>query len=75
LVVAVSGVVDDCKVFDGGWVGSTTTTQIPKVTAYAWVEVVVAVAPKGCMFVAARTPASTPKVEKAGEDDTAVVEL
>jgi hypothetical protein len=51
LVVAVSGVVDDCKVFDGGWVGSTTTTQIPKVTAYAWVEIVVAVAPKGRMFV------------------------
>jgi hypothetical protein len=36
---------------------------------------VVAVEPKGRTFVVAGTPASTPKVEKAGEDDTAVVEL
>jgi hypothetical protein len=40
-----------CKAFDGGWVGSATKAQILKVTAYAWVEVVTAAAPKGRTFV------------------------
>jgi hypothetical protein len=43
--------------------------------AYAWVEVVAAVAPKGRTFVAAGTPVSAPKVGKAGAGDTAAVEL
>jgi hypothetical protein len=68
-------VVADCRAFDGGWDGSATKAQIPKVTAYAWVEVVAAVAPKGRTFVAAGTPASAPKVGKAGAGDTTAVEL
>jgi hypothetical protein len=55
--------------------GSATKAQIPKMAAYAWVEVVVAVAPKGRTFVAAGTPASAPKVGKAGAGDTVTVEL
>jgi hypothetical protein len=47
LVVAVAGVMAGCKAFDGGWVGSATKAQKPKVTACAWVEVVAAVVPKG----------------------------
>jgi hypothetical protein len=75
LVLAVFGVVAGCKAFDGGWVGSATKAQIPKVVAYAWVEVVVAVPLKGRMFVVAGTLASAPKVGKAGAGDTAAVEL
>jgi hypothetical protein len=43
--------------------------------AYAWVEVVATVAPKGRTFVAARTPATVPKVGKASAGDTAAVKL
>jgi hypothetical protein len=75
LVVAVSGVVSDCKTFGGVWVGSATKAQILKMVAYAWVEVVAAVAPKGRTFVAAGTPASVPMVGMAGASDTVAVEL
>jgi hypothetical protein len=75
LVVAVSGVVAGCKAFDGGWVGLAIKAQIPKVAADAWVEVVAAVALKGRTFVVAGTPASVPKVGKAGAGDTVTVEL
>jgi hypothetical protein len=64
-----------CKAFGGVWEGSATKAQIPKMAAYAWVEVVATVAPKGRTFVAARTPATVPKVGKAGAGDTAVVKL
>jgi hypothetical protein len=74
LVAVVPGVVADCKAFDGGQAGSATKAQIPKVTACARVEVVAAVAPKGCTFVAAGTPTSVPKVGKAGGGDTVAVE-
>jgi hypothetical protein len=56
-------------------VGSATKAQIPKVTAYAWVEVVAVVTPKGRTFVAAGTLASALKVGKAGGGDTVAVEL
>jgi hypothetical protein len=68
-------VVTGCKAFGGVWMGSATKAQIPKMAAYAWVEVVVAVAPKGRTFMAAGTPASAPKVGKAGAGDTVTVEL
>jgi hypothetical protein len=47
LVVAVADVVAGYKAFDGGRVGSATKAQRPKVTVYAWVEVVAAVVSKG----------------------------
>jgi hypothetical protein len=71
----VSGVVAGCKAFGGVWVGSATKAQISKMAAYAWVEVVAAVAPKGRTFMAAGTPASAPKVGKGGAGDMAAVEL
>jgi hypothetical protein len=43
--------------------------------AYAWVEVVATVATKGRTFVEAGTPATAPKVGKAGAGDTTAVEL
>jgi hypothetical protein len=44
------------KVFDGGWVGSATRAQTPKVVARAWVGVVATVAPKECILALAGTP-------------------
>jgi hypothetical protein len=38
-------VVAGCKAFDGGWVGSATKAQIPKVAARAWAGAVAAMAP------------------------------
>jgi hypothetical protein len=75
LVVAVSDVVAGCKGFGGVWVGSSTKAQIPKMAAYAWVEVVATVATKGRTFVEAGTPATAPKVGKAGAGDTTAAEL
>jgi hypothetical protein len=82
LVVVVSGVVAGCKAFGGVWVGSATKAQIPKMTAYAWVEVVATVAPKGRTLVttgrtlvAAGTSATAPEVGKTGAGDMAAVEL
>jgi hypothetical protein len=75
LVVAVAGVMGGCKAFDGGRVGSATKAQRPKVTTYAWVQVVAATVPKGRTFVVAGTPASAPKVGKTGAGDTAAVKL
>jgi hypothetical protein len=68
-------VVAGCKAFDGGRVGSATKAQRPKVTAYAWVEVVAAMVPKGRTFVVVGTPASAPKVGKIGAGDTTAVKL
>jgi hypothetical protein len=75
LVVAVVDVVAGCKAFDGGRVGSATKAQRPKVTAYAWVEVVAAMVTKGQTFVVIGTPASTLKVGKIGAGDTTAVKL
>jgi hypothetical protein len=75
LVVAVASVMAGCKAFDGGRVGSATKAQRPKVTAYAWVEVVAAVVLNGRTFVVAGMPASAPKVGKTGEGDTTSVKL
>jgi hypothetical protein len=75
LVVAVADVVAGCKAFDGGRVGSATKAQRPKVTAYAWVEVVAVVVPKGQTFVVVGTPASALKAGKTGAGGTAAVKL
>jgi hypothetical protein len=74
VVMVVSGVVADCKAFDGGRVGSVTKAQIPKVTACVWVEMVAAVVPKGRTFVVAEMPTSALKVGKAGGGGTVAVE-
>jgi hypothetical protein len=66
-------VVADCKALDGGRAGSATKAQIPKVTRCGRVEVVAAVVPKGRTLVAAGTPASVPKVGKAGGGDTVAI--
>jgi hypothetical protein len=65
-------VVAGCKAFDGGWVGSATKAQIPKVAACAWVGAVAAVAPKECMLALAGTLAWAPQAKKAGGDMVAV---
>jgi hypothetical protein len=62
------------KVFDGGWVGSATKEQTPKVVARAWVGAVATVAPKECILALAGTPARAPKAGKTG-GDMVVVEL
>jgi hypothetical protein len=54
------------KTFDGGWVGSATKAQIPKVAARAWVVVVVAAAPRECILALVGTPARVPKAGKTG---------
>jgi hypothetical protein len=46
-VVAVAGVVVGCMPLEGERVGSATKVQRPRVTVYAWVEVVAAAVPKG----------------------------
>jgi hypothetical protein len=60
------------KTFDGGWVGSATKAQIPKVVARAWVGVVAATAPRECILVLVGTPAQAPKAGKTGGDMLAV---
>jgi hypothetical protein len=75
LVVAVAGVVAGCKASDGGWVGSPMKAQRPTVTAYARVEVVVAVVLKGQTFVVAEMPASALKVGKIDAGHTAMIKL
>jgi hypothetical protein len=55
LALVVVAVVAGCKAFDGGWVGSATKAQIPKVAACAWVEAVAVVAPKERMLALAGT--------------------
>jgi hypothetical protein len=60
------------KTFDGGWVGSATKAQIPKVVARAWVGVVAAAAPRECMLVLVGTPAWVPKAGKTGGGMVAV---
>jgi hypothetical protein len=59
-------VVAGCKAFDGGWVGSATKAQIPKVAARAWVGAVAAVAPKECILALVGTPTREPKAGKTG---------
>jgi hypothetical protein len=54
------------KMFDGGWVGSATKAQIPKVAARAWVVVVVAAAPRECILALVGTPTRVPKAGKTG---------
>jgi hypothetical protein len=71
----VAGVVASCKAFDGGRVGLTTKAQRPKMTTYAWVEVVAAVVPKGRTFVVVGMPASAPKAGNTSAGDTAAVKL
>jgi hypothetical protein len=68
VVVVVAG----RKAFDGGWVGSTTKAQTPRVAARAWVGVVETVAPKECILALAGTPARAPKTGKTGGDMVAV---
>jgi hypothetical protein len=68
LALVVVAVVASCKAFDGGWVGSATKTQIPKVAACAWVGAVPAVAPKGCMLALAVTLAWAKQAIKTGGD-------
>jgi hypothetical protein len=68
VVVVVAG----CKAFDGGWVGSATKSQIPKVDVCAWVGAVAAVAPKECILALAGTPAWALKAGKTGGDMVAV---
>jgi hypothetical protein len=65
-------VVADCKTFDGGWVGSATKAQIPKVGARAWVGAVADVAPKECILALVGTPARAPTTGKTGGDMGAV---
>jgi hypothetical protein len=49
--------------------------QRPRVTVYAWVEVVAAAVPKGRTSVVVGTSASSPKVGKIGVGGMAVVKL
>jgi hypothetical protein len=70
--VVVVVVVVGHKTFDGGWVGSATKAQIPKVVAHAWVGVVAATAPRECILVLVGTPAQAPKAGKTGGDMLAV---
>jgi hypothetical protein len=74
-VVSVAGVVAGCKTLDGGQVGSATKVQRPRVTAYAWVEVVAAAVPKGRTSVVVGMPASALKVGKTGAGDMVVVKI
>jgi hypothetical protein len=71
LVVVVVVVVGH-KTFDGGWVGSATKAQIPKVVARAWVGVVAAAAPRECILALVGTPTRAPKAGKTGGDMVAV---
>jgi hypothetical protein len=72
LALVVVAVVAGCKAFDGGWVGSATKAQIPKVAACAWVGVVAVVVPKECTLVLAGTLAWAPQAGKTGGDTVAV---
>jgi hypothetical protein len=49
--------------------------QRPRVTVYAWVEVVAAAVLKGRTSVVVGTPTSSPKVGKIGVGGMAVVKL
>jgi hypothetical protein len=74
-VVAAAGVATGCKTLDGGRVGSATKVQRPRLTRYAWVEVVAAAVTKGRTSAMVGTPTSAPKVGKTGAGDKAVVKL
>jgi hypothetical protein len=60
------------KTFDGGWVGSATKAQTPKVVARAWVGVAAIAALRECIPVLVGTPARAPKAGKTGGDMVAV---
>jgi hypothetical protein len=70
--LVVVAVVAGSKAIDGGWVGSATKAQIPKVAACAWVGAVAAVVPKECILALAGTPAWAPQAGKTGGDMVAI---
>jgi hypothetical protein len=74
-VVAAAGVATGCKTLDGGRVSLAMKVQRPRVTRYAWVEVVAVAVPKGRTSVVVGTPASALKVGKTGAGGMAAVKF
>jgi hypothetical protein len=73
--MAVAGAVAGCMPLQGEQVGSAMKVQRPRVTAYAWVEVVAAAVQKRRTSVVVGTPVSAPKVRKIVAGGMAVVKL